>query len=76
MALFTDGPRKVLGLPPLHLVEGAEASLVLLSPQERPVDPSRFASKARFSPWAGALLGGWPVLTLVAGRVVHQALEP
>ncbi|AEV16668.1 MAG: dihydroorotase [Thermus sp.] len=76
VALFTDGPRKVLGLPPLHLVEGAEASLVLLSPQERPVDPSRFASKARFSPWAGALLGGWPVLTLVAGRVVHQALEP
>ncbi|WP_243028159.1 dihydroorotase [Thermus albus] len=73
--LFTDGPRKVLGLKPLHLEEGAEASLVLLDPKERPVDPKAFASKARYSPWAGWILGGWPVLTLVEGRAVHQALE-
>ncbi|MFN3180071.1 MAG: dihydroorotase [Thermus sp.] len=73
--LFTDGPRNILGLRPLHLEEGAEASLVLLDPKERPVDPRGFASKARFSPWAGWVLGGWPVLTLVEGRVVHQALE-
>ncbi|WP_243090190.1 dihydroorotase [Thermus neutrinimicus] len=72
--LFTDGPRNILGLRPLHLEEGAEASLVLLDPKERPVDPRGFASKARFSPWAGWVLGGWPVLTLVEGRVVHQAL--
>ncbi|RTH04876.1 dihydroorotase [Thermus scotoductus] len=73
--LFTDGPRRVLGLPPIHLEEGAEASLVLLSPKERPVDPARFASKARYSPWTGWRLGGWPVLTLVEGRIVHEALE-
>ncbi|WP_234554187.1 dihydroorotase [Thermus caliditerrae] len=73
--LFTDGPRKVLGLPPLHLEVGAEASLVLLDPKERPVDPKAFASKARFSPWAGWVLEGWPVLTLVEGRIVHEALE-
>lgn len=72
--LFTDGPRKVLGLPPLHLEVGAEASLVLLDPKERPVDPKAFASKARFSPWAGWILEGWPVLTLVEGRLVHEAL--
>ncbi|GAA5334666.1 MULTISPECIES: dihydroorotase [Thermus] len=75
VALFTDGPRRVLGLKPLHLEAGAEASLVLLSPKEKPVDPKAFASKARFSPWAGWVLGGWPVLTLVAGRVAHEALE-
>ncbi|TFU27109.1 dihydroorotase [Thermus tengchongensis] len=73
--LFTDGPRKVLGLPPLHLEVGAEASLVLLDPKEHPVDPKAFASKARFSPWAGWVLEGWPVLTLVEGRIVHEALE-
>ncbi|WP_038057598.1 dihydroorotase [Thermus amyloliquefaciens] len=73
--LFTDGPRRVLGLRPIHLEEGAEASLVLLDPKERPVDPKAFASKARFSPWAGWVLAGWPVLTLVEGRVVYQALE-
>ncbi len=72
VALFTDGPREVLGLKPLHLEEGAEASLVLLDPKEVPVDPSRFASKARYSPWAGWVLAGWPVLTLVEGRVVHR----
>ena len=72
IALFTDGPREVLGLRPLHLEEGAEASLVLLDPKEAPVEPARFASKARYSPWAGWVLAGWPVLTLVEGRVVHR----
>jgi dihydroorotase len=72
VALFTDGPREVLGLRPLHLEEGAEASLVLLDPKKAPVEPARFASKARYSPWAGWVLAGWPVLTLVEGRVVHR----
>jgi dihydroorotase len=72
IALFTDGPREVLGLKPLHLEEGAEASLVLLDPKEAPVEPARFASKARYSPWAGWVLAGWPILTLVEGRVVHR----
>jgi dihydroorotase len=72
VALFTDGPREVLGLKPLRLEEGAEASLVLLDPKEAPVEPARFASKARYSPWAGWVLAGWPVLTLVEGRVVHR----
>jgi dihydroorotase len=72
VALFTDGPREVLGLKPLHLEEGAEASLVLLDPKEAPVEPARFASKARYSPWAGWVLAGWPVLTMVEGRVVHR----
>jgi len=71
---FTDGPRRILGLAPIHLEEGAEASLVLWNPsQERPVDPSRFVSKARFSPWAGWVLRGWPTLTLVEGRVVFES---
>ncbi len=74
---FTDGPRRVLGLAPIHLEEGAEASLVLWNPAEaRPVDPAAFASKARYSPWAGWPLRGWPGLTLVAGRVVFSASHP
>lgn len=70
---FTDGPRRLLGLPPIHLIEGAEASLVLWSPgEERPVEPHTFASKAKYSPWAGWVLRGWPSLTLVEGRVVYE----
>jgi len=70
---FTDGPRRVLGFSSIHLQEGAEASLVLWSPaDERPVDPQTFTSKARFSPWTGWVLRGWPTLTLVEGRIVYE----
>lgn len=70
---LTDGPRRVLGLPLHHLNEGAEASLVLWSPgKERPAEPSTFASKAKYSPWTGWVLRGWPSLTLVEGRVVYE----
>lgn len=73
---FTDGPRQVLGFSPIHLSEGAEASLVLWHPDnERPVEPSAFASKAKYSPWKGWLLRGWPVLTLVEGRRVFASAQ-
>ncbi|GIW25090.1 dihydroorotase [Meiothermus sp.] len=70
---MTDAPRRLLGFPPIHLTEGAEASLVLWNPdEERPVEPHTFASKAKYSPWAGWVLSGWPSLTLVEGRVVYE----
>ena len=72
---MTDGPRAVLGEGPRRLAPGAPADLVLVDPREkRPVDPSRFFSKARYSPWAGWELAGWPVLTLVGGEVVFDRL--
>lgn len=74
---FTDGARRVLGLPPVRLEAGAEASLMLFDPHsERAVNPAEFASKAKFSPWAGWKLQGWPVMTLVEGRVAwaHERL--
>ncbi len=72
---MTDGPRAVLGSGPSRLVPGARADLVLVDPRERrPVDPSRFFSKAKYSPWAGWELAGWPVLTLVGGEVVFDRL--
>ena len=72
---MTDGPRAVIGEGPRRLVPGAPADLVLVDPRERrPVDPSRFFSKAKYSPWAGWELVGWPVLTLVRGEVVFDRL--
>jgi dihydroorotase len=68
--LMQGGPARVMGWPAPTLEVGAPADVVLLDLEtERPVDPATFLSKARFSPWAGALLRGWPVATLVAGRV-------
>ena len=37
-----------------------------------PVRPEEFRSKARFSPWAGERLHGWPVLTLVRGQAAFE----
>lgn len=70
---FTDGARRVAAFSPIHLTEGAEASLVLWNPgAEQAVNPSSFLSKAKFSPWAGWSLSGWPTLTMVEGRVVWE----
>ncbi len=70
---FTDGPRRVLGLPLLSLREGAVADLVLFNPSDaKPVEPEQFLSKAKYSPWTGYMLSGWPVLTLVRGRPVYE----
>ena len=70
---MTSGPRRALGLGPARLEVGAPADLMLFDPGlERPVEPEKFVSKARYSPWAGWRLSGWPQLTLVAGKEVWR----
>jgi dihydroorotase len=74
LELLTSGPARVLGVPAPSLEVGAPADLVLLDLEtERRVDASTFKSKARFSPWDGQRLRGWPVLTIVRGRVAFDA---
>ena len=71
--LLTAGPARVLGWPAPSLEAGAPADLTVLDLEtERPVDPSGFKSKAKFSPWTGETLRGWPVLTLVGGRPAFE----
>ena len=71
--LLTAGPAGVLGWPAPTLEAGQPADLVLLDLEtERGVDPVSFKSKARFSPWAGEMLRGWPTLTLVGGQVAYR----
>ncbi|WP_104990969.1 dihydroorotase [Deinococcus sp. NW-56] len=68
--LMTVAPARVLGWPAPTLEPGAPADLVVLDLEtERAVDPRTFLSKAKFSPWAGETLRGWPTLTVVGGRV-------
>ncbi len=72
---MSTAPRRLLGEPVVRLEEGAPADLALVDPKtERPVDPARFFSKARYSPWTGWTLAGWPVLTLVGGEVAFERL--
>jgi dihydroorotase len=72
--LLSTNPARVLSLPGGALVPGAVADLTLLDLDRRVrVDPDRFESKGRNTPFAGFSLRGGPALTVVAGRVVWKA---
>jgi dihydroorotase len=67
-------PARVFGLAGGTLVPGAPADVCVLDVDSSwTVDPMRFHSKSRNTPFAGRTLTGRAVLTVVAGRVVHQA---
>jgi dihydroorotase len=71
--LLSPGPARVLGLPGGALAAGSPADVTLLDLRKRrKVDPARFQSKGRSTPFAGWTLKGWPVATIVAGRVVFD----
>ena len=74
VALLSTNPARVLGLPGGTLAPGAPADVTLLDlAKRRTVDPARFASRSRNTPFGGLALRGWPALTIVAGRVVWKA---
>jgi dihydroorotase len=67
-------PARVFGLAGGTLAPGAPADVCVLDVDSPwTVDPTRFHSKSRNTPFAGRTLSGRAVLTVVAGRVVHQA---
>ncbi|ASN81252.1 dihydroorotase [Deinococcus ficus] len=71
--LMTAAPARVMGWPQPSLDAGAPADLVVLDlDTEREVNPAEFKSKAKFTPWQGQTLRGWPTLTVVDGRVAYQ----
>ena len=75
-ALFSAGPAKAFGLPGGTLTVGSPADVTLFDPEARwKVDPQRFVSKGRSTPFAGWELVGAPVATIVAGTVVWQRVE-
>ena len=73
VALLSTGPARVFGLPGGTLAPGAPADVTVLD-LERPrkVDPARFQSKGRNTPFAGWTLKGGAVMTIVGGSVVWK----
>ncbi|MFL5577084.1 MAG: dihydroorotase [Gemmatimonadaceae bacterium] len=66
-------PARVFKLPGGTLRRGAPADVTVFDPtREWTVDPARFVSKGRNSPWAGQRLTGRVLYTVVDGRVVHR----
>jgi dihydroorotase len=72
--LLSTNPARVLGLPGGTLAPGSPADVTVLDLKaRRSVDPARFASKSRNTPFGGLTLRGWPAMTIVGGRVVWKA---
>ncbi len=67
-------PARAFDLPGGTLRTGSPADVVVFDPTaEWTVDPARFRSKSRNTPFAGWTLRGRALLTLVGGRVVFDA---
>jgi dihydroorotase len=72
--LFTTGPARVLRLDKGTLAVGVDADLTVLDvDREFKVDPEAFRSKSANTPFGGWTLRGGPVMTIVGGRIVHDA---
>ena len=66
-------PAQLFHLPGGTLAVGAPADLAILDPEaEWTVDPGRFYSKSRNTPFGGRRLFGLAEVTIVRGKVVYQ----
>jgi len=70
---MASGPAAVAHLPGGTLAPGAPADVVVFDPAaEWTVDPARFFSKSRNTPFTGRRLRGVVRWTIVGGRMVHR----
>ncbi|MBS4189157.1 dihydroorotase [Bacillus sp. FJAT-49705] len=68
---LTEKPAKAFGLSSGRIEVGANADIVLLDlNHSEKINPEQFASKGRNTPFAGWECKGWPVLTIVNGKIV------
>jgi dihydroorotase len=71
IARLTSGPARALGLPGGSLAVGSVADLTVLDlDREWTIEPSRFLSKSRNSPFNGWSVKGKPWMTIVGGQVI------
>ena len=73
IARFTVGPARVLDLPGGSLTAGAPGDLTVLDLEwSHRIEPTRFHSRARNTPFGGWPCVGAPWMTIVGGRVVMR----
>ncbi|MCL2855112.1 MAG: dihydroorotase [Defluviitaleaceae bacterium] len=66
-------PAQILNINKGSLVDGAIADITIINPDaEWTVEPDKFASKARNTPFAGWALKGAAEYTIVGGRIVFK----
>jgi dihydroorotase len=74
--LYSTAPARILGLKGKGtLAPGSDADVTVVSARkEIVVDPARFRSRSRNTPFGGRKLRGAPLMTIVGGKIVHAAL--
>ncbi|NGQ93768.1 dihydroorotase [Brevibacillus sp. SYP-B805] len=74
IAKMTVKPAEIFGLPYGRLAAGEIADITVIDlEKEETIDPARFASKGKNTPFAGWRCKGWPTLTMVDGKIVYKA---
>ncbi|HOM96860.1 MAG TPA: amidohydrolase family protein, partial [Acetomicrobium sp.] len=75
LELLTTGPGSIIGID-RTLKPGSRADITVLNlEKEERVDAEKWNSKARITPYDGLTLRGWPVMTLLGGRIVYDSLR-
>lgn len=71
VALLSTRPAGILGLLGGSLAGGQPADITIIDPElELVVDPEQFQSRGKSTPFRGWRLRGWPVATMVGGKLV------
>ena len=72
IARLSRDPARLLNLPGGNLAAGAPADVTIIDPDaETVVEPLRFRSRSRNTPFGGWTLRGAPWMTLVGGHIVR-----
>ncbi len=72
---LTTAPARAFGLNKGSLAAGADADVVLVDPNEQwEVDPAKFRSKSRNTPFVGWKMKGRVKATIVGGRLVYSGV--
>ncbi len=70
---LTINPARILGIPRGTLKPGAVADVTVIDPDvEWTIDPAKFRSKSRNTPFAGMKVRGWARLVVVGGVVKFE----
>lgn len=73
LAKLTISPAKALGINGGTLTEGAPADLVIIDlDREWVIEPEKFKSRGRNTPFGGWAMQGKAVTTIVGGRIVYE----
>ena len=73
VAKLTTSPAEAFKLPKGTLTRGADADVTVIDPDAYwEVDPARFRSRSRNTPFAGWKVKGRVTMTIVDGRLVYE----